>query len=289
MSGSEVPPFLSPHQSSEFSFSVELRPPRVNLSGPESMDHWIDTYHAIRRLTAAGRPVFITDNAVGQHGEENLRHLVTNLGQDVRRSWIVPFLTSKHPSEYCLRYAERAFDQGFETLVVLGGDRHDGVPRCVEHAFQLRGLIRKHVPGIRLGGWANPHRDPQQQAQYLSATASEADFYLTQIVSHHDIRSIEGFLSELEKSGIQLPGVFGVFYYRSGRQRTLEALGQFFPVPVTELQREFETEQLNSDEICARTIRGLRRLGIRRIYISNLPIATAAMDFQRIAELSLKE
>src|SRR5439155_1592396 len=78
---------------------------------------------------------------------ENLRHLVANLGPDARRSHIIPFLTSKHTLEYCLRYAERAHENGFRTLVVLGGDRHDGVPRCVEHASELRSMMRKRVPG----------------------------------------------------------------------------------------------------------------------------------------------
>ena len=101
------------------------------------MDAWIDTYHAVRNLTREGMFVFLTDSAVGLREEDNLRHLVTNLGTDVPRSHVVPFLTCKHTEEYCLTYADRARQHGFESLVVLGGDRHVGPPRCVEHAWQL--------------------------------------------------------------------------------------------------------------------------------------------------------
>ena len=54
------------------------------------MDAWIDTYHAVKGLTRAGTYVMLTDSAVGAAEEDNLRHLVTNLGQDVPRSRIVP-------------------------------------------------------------------------------------------------------------------------------------------------------------------------------------------------------
>ena len=104
-------------------FAAELRPPRAELAAAEGMDAWIDTYHAVRRLTRQGTFVFLTDSAVGAAEEDNLRHLVTNLGNDVPRERIVPFLTAKHSLEYCLSYAERAHQSGFPALVVLGGDK----------------------------------------------------------------------------------------------------------------------------------------------------------------------
>ena len=67
------------------------------LASAEGMDAWIDTYHAVRRLTREGTYVFLTDSAVGAAEEDNLRHLVTNLQRDVPRERIVPFMTSKHP------------------------------------------------------------------------------------------------------------------------------------------------------------------------------------------------
>ena len=273
-------------KSEDLFFSAELRPPRANLRGAQSMDDWIDTYHSIRRLTLAGSHVFITDSAVGQPEEENLRHLVTNLGLDAHRARIIPFLTCKHPLEYCLRYSERAYAHGFHTLVILGGDRHEGAPRCVEHAYQLRGMIRELVPEMALGGWANPHGNPAEQARYLGEHGSDADFFLTQVVSHHSASAVARFLEESERGGIKIPGIFGVFYYRSAKPRTLETLHRFFPVPARELQAEFESEKLHPDEICARSIRALRLLGIRRIYVSNLPIADAPARLARIAQLS---
>src|SRR5262245_23313559 len=111
--------------------AAELRPPRAELAAGEGMDAWIDTYHAVRRLTHDGTFVFLTDSAVGAQEEDNLRHLVINLGHDVPRERIVPFLTSKHSLEYCVSYAERAQQNGFPSLVILGGDKTVGAPRVV--------------------------------------------------------------------------------------------------------------------------------------------------------------
>jgi len=63
-----------------------------------------------------------------------------------------------------------------------------------------------------------------------------------------------------------------VFYYRSPNPRTLEALNDFFPVPQTELAEEF-ARGASPAEVCARTVRGLRDLGVRNIYLSNFGIA----------------
>src|SRR3954453_5478449 len=127
-------------------FAAELRPPRAELALAEGMDAWIDTYHAVRRLTRQGAFGFLTDSDVGAAEEDNLRHLVTNLGRDVPRERIVPFMTAKHTLEYCLSYAERARQSGFPALVVLGGDKAVGAPRVLEHAWQLRQLLRQQNP-----------------------------------------------------------------------------------------------------------------------------------------------
>ena len=103
--------------------------------------------------------MFLTDSAVGAQEEDNLRHLVTNLGHDVPRERIVPFLTSKHSLEYCLSYAERAHQNGFPALVVLGGDKTVGTPRSVEHAWQLRQMLRA-ARSQRSRSAAGPTRTP---------------------------------------------------------------------------------------------------------------------------------
>ncbi|HET7696825.1 MAG TPA: hypothetical protein VFK57_14015 [Vicinamibacterales bacterium] len=264
--------------------AVELRPPRAELETAASMDAWIDTYHAVRGLTRKGTFVFLTDSAVGLKEEDNLRHLVINLGTDVPRSRVVPFLTCKHTADFCLSYADRAQQHGFETLVVLGGDKHVGPPRCVEHAWQLREMIRAQDGQLGLGGWANPHSNAAAQVQHLLEDRVTAEFYLTQIVSHHSRPAVEAFLAEAERRKLALPGMFGIFYYRSANVRTLETLRQFLPVPVEELRREFAAGA-TPDAICARSIRELTAAGVRHFYVSNLPVSRAAATLERVLAL----
>ncbi|MDQ3070177.1 MAG: hypothetical protein M3R55_10670 [Acidobacteriota bacterium] len=254
--------------------TAELRPPRAELAGAAGIDAWIDTYHAVKGLVKRDRYVFLTDSAVGLREEDNLRHLVINLGDDVPRSHVVPFLTCKHPLDYCLAYADRAWDAGFDTLVILGGDKHVGPPRCVEHAWELRRHIRARVPGLALGGWANPHADAAQQAGFLLDGHFTGEFYLTQIVSHHDRPNVDRFLEEADRRGVQAPGVFGVFYYRSANPKTLQTLSGFLPVPIEGLTREFG-EGATAETVCARSIRSLIEAGARSVYVSNLPIGRA--------------
>ena len=264
--------------------AAELRPPRAELETAASMDAWIDTYHAVRGLTRHGTYVFLTDSAVGMKEEDNLRHLVINLGSDVPRSHVVPFLTCKHTAEYCLAYAERARHSGFESLVVLGGDKHVGPPRCVEHAWQLREMIRGRDAQLALGGWANPHADAARQVQHLLEDRVTAEFYLTQIVSHYSREPVERFLAEAARRNVALPGMFGVFYYRSANPKTLETLREFLPVPVEALRGEFAAGG-TPDSICARSIRELTASGVRHFYVSNLPVNRAASTLQRILSL----
>src|SRR5215216_3918622 len=148
--------------------AAELRPPRAELGSREGMDAWIDMYHAVRSLARRDVRVFLTDSAVGTQEENNLRHLVTNLGRDVAPNHVIPFLTSKHSLDFCLSYAEQAWQHGFPSLVVLGGDKSVGRARCVEHAWELRRAIRAREPKLQLGGWANPHGEAGQQADYLA-------------------------------------------------------------------------------------------------------------------------
>jgi 5,10-methylenetetrahydrofolate reductase len=279
----KVPDLLTALRSGSPVFAAELRPPRAELAAAEGIDAWIDTYHAVRRLTRQGTFVFLTDNAVGAQEEDNLRHLVTNLGTDVPRERIVPFITVKHPLPYCLSYAERAHQSGFRALVVLGGDKLVGTPRSVEHAWQLREMLRRRNDTLALGGWANPHGDPEQQVGYLTADTVHADFYLTQVVSHFDAAKVERFVEAGRRRGLALPGVFGVFFYRSANPRTLEALKAFLPVPAEGLTREFAAGA-TAEEICAHTVRTLVDAGARHFYISNLPIGRAPAVLSAVLE-----
>ena len=272
-------------EKSSATVAVELRPPRAELEPPAGIEAWIDTYHAIRGLTQQNTSVFLTDSAVGKREENNLRHLIANLGDDVARDKIVPFLTAKHPLNYCLDYADRAWEHGFHSLVVVGGDTSVPPTRCVKHGWQLRHAIREQQPGLRLGAWANPHRNTTKQVEHLVNSNISADFFLTQIVSHHDLRKVEQFLEVALKKGLSLPGLYGVFFYRSANKKTLNTLSRFLPVPREYLLREFSTGA-SAEEICARSIRALRALGVQHIYISNFPVDRASSLLNRVLQIA---
>src|SRR5215470_11899752 len=268
------------HGPKKFLLNVEMCPPRMDLPLEQSVDAWIDSSRLIRKITSLGRFVFLTDGAIGRREEPNLRHVTINLGAEGDRSHIVPILTTKHSLEYCLEFAQRSYTLGFTSLVVLGGDKSDDTPRCVEHAYELRRLIRQSVPGITLGGWASPHGG-RRQVEYILDPEFSADFYMAQIVSHYHLRAVDEFLNEEARLGVKIPGIFGVFYYRSATSKTLDLLSRFFPVPVAELKRDFAA-QIPPEEICAQTIVALLQRRVQNIYVSNLPMATATAKLARI-------
>jgi len=278
---SRVPGILESLRDPAPLVTVELRPPRAGLSPSDSMDAWIDMHHAVRRFSGERRFVFVTDNAVGSAEEENLSHMIANLGEGADPRRIVPFLTLKHSLEYCLVYAERAAAAGFEALAVLGGDHSVGAPRCLPHAHLLRERLRERVPSLVLGGWANPHRDAAEQADFLASPNCHADFFLTQVVSHHSARQVEAFLRAAEEREVGAPGVFGVFYYRSANPETLSRLSEFFPVPAAALTREFGSGA-TAEAVCARSVRALLDAGARRIYVSNLGLTRPEARLKRI-------
>jgi hypothetical protein len=168
---------------------------------------------------------------------------------------------------------------------VLGGDKNVGPPRCVEHAWQLREQIRQRVPSLTLGGWANPHGNCATQVGHLLDEHSNAEFYLTQIVSHHSREGVGRLLAEGARRGLTIPGLFGLFYYRSANPRTLSALRSFLPVPVEQLEQEFG-EGATPEEICARSLRALVDEGARHFYISNLPLGRAAATLRKVMSLA---
>ena len=260
---------LSCLKSSKSMYAVELRPPPSGLSSSDAMMNWIDLNHSIRTLVREDNFVFFTDDAVGSAEEENLAHISSNLGTDIPYSRIIPFLTCNHTLEHSLMYVDRLKTEGYGALTVLGGDSSPDVVRCFPHAFLLREQIRLRHPTLTLGGWMNPHREVNRQVSYLSSEDFNADYYMTQIVSHHSLDRVEMFLEESARQGVTTPGVFGVFYYWGASPKTLEKLGEFFPVPIEQLKREF-AEGETAEAILARTIEGLKSLGIEKFYLSNL-------------------
>ncbi len=264
--------------------TVELRPPHSALDTHEGMGAWIDLHHSLRRLTRQDLFVFLTDNAVGAEEEESLAHVGANVGADVDLRRIVPILTCKHALDYCTMFASRAVSEGFDSMTVLGGDVGVGPPRCLPHARDLRELLGARLPGLSMGGWVNPHKDPGQQVGWLVADDAHADFALSQIVSHHDVASVERMLEALAATGVPVPVVFGVFLYRSANPRTLAALGDFFPVPAGAVTAEFASGA-TPEEICARSIRELRAAGAEKVYVSNLGSRGAGSRLRAILDL----
>jgi len=275
--------FLERLRSGRPLISVELRPPRADTTRKRSIDSWIDLHHAVRRIVRRDTFVLLTDDAVGLKEEENLEHLRNNLAQAVDPARLVPFLTCKHPLDYCLMHADRALSNGHQALVVLGGDR-TGPPRCVGHAYELREKIRARVPELALGGWANPHRDAKQQVDFLEDSGFTGEFFLTQVVSHHDLPAVEAFLEELRARELPVVPLFGVFYYRSAKRKTLERLSNYLPIPVEGIAADFEAG-LSAVEVCAKTIKSLRDLGVDQVYLSNLPFGQAPRRLNELEDL----
>jgi 5,10-methylenetetrahydrofolate reductase len=263
--------------------TVELRPPRTDLGREGVMAAWIDLHHTLGRLTREERFVFLTDNAVGAVEEESLAHIGANVGETIDLRRIVPILTTKHTLEYCETFASRAASEGFDALTVLGGDKDVGPPRCVPHGSDLRRILRARLPSLALGGWANPHRSASEQVSFLTASDAYAEFALSQVVSHHSLDAVEGFIAELRRREVNVPVVYGVFFYRSANPNTLETLSRFFPVPAEALTREFDSGA-SAEEVCARSIRELRRVGADKIYVSNLGNRGAGRRLAQILE-----
>lgn len=263
-----------------FLINVEMCPPRMDLPMEQSVEAWIDSNHLMRKITALRRFVFMTDGAIGRREEPNLRHVTINLGAEADRSRIVPILTTKHSLDYCLGFAERSYALGFTSMVVLGGDKSDPVPRCVEHAYELRKLIRQKVPGLTLGGWASPHGG-RRQVEYILDPDYSADFFMGQIVSHYQAAALDEFLDYSQKLGVRIPAIFGVFYYRSANAKTCSLLSKFFPVPFDQLKQDFEAN-ISAEEICARSVLALLKRGVKHVYISNLPMSVAAKKLSDI-------
>ena len=92
---------------------------------------------------------------------------------------------------------------------------------------------------------------------------------------------VDRLVSGLGRQRLDLPGIFGVFYYRSANPNTLATLQKFLPVPAEALTKEFAAGA-TAEDICARTIRGLRSVGVEHIYVSNLPVGRARQTLENV-------
>lgn len=264
--------------------SVELRPPPADLPADQSVDAWIRLEHGVLRLLEDERFILFTDDAVGDREEESLRVLTTSLGADADLTRVIPFLTCKHSLEYCGLFARRAQAHGLGGVTVTGGDVQVGPPRCLPRSRDLRAHLRPRVPELPMGAWVNPFREASEQVGLLLDEGHDADYFLTQVISHHDMGPVDRFLDEAQRRGLAAPGLFGVFFYRSANPRTLARLANFLPVPAEGLIREFEAG-VSAEEVCARTVRALAERGINKVYVSNLAAEDAASRLRAVEAL----
>lgn len=281
---SVVNTFIRKLYGSQSMISVELRPPPADLTPDASVDAWIRLEHGVLRLLADDRFILFTDDAVGDREEESLRVLTTSLGADSDLTRVIPFLTCKHTLEYCGLFARRAQAHGLGGMTVTGGDAQVGPPRCLPRSRDLRAHLRPRVPGLPLGAWVNPFRSAAEQVGLLLDEGHGADYFLTQVISHHDMEPVDRFLEEAGRRGVTTPGLFGVFFYRSANPSTLRRLAHFLPVPAEGLRREFESG-LTAEEICARTVRALAQRGINKVYVSNLAAEDAVSRLRAVEAL----
>jgi 5,10-methylenetetrahydrofolate reductase len=249
--------------------TIELRPPGKDIVESSDINRLATINHSMQDLVTNDVFVFLTDQAVGLSEEESLSYLEANMGSEIPISRFIPFLTCKHTLEYCLNFADRAHSLGCKSIVVLGGDKSVGLSRCVPHSYLLREQIQKRQPKLSLGNWVNPHKNLLKQIDYLTSEDFLADFYLTQIVSHHSVDLVAEFLEECDKRNVRIPGLFGVFYYWNAKPVTLKRLNNFLPVPIDKLTREFDVGD-TPEAVVVRTIRALKAVGAENIYLSNL-------------------
>ena len=94
-------------------------------------------------------------------------------------------------------------------------------------------MLRERDHTLALGGWANPHADAERQVDFLVAD-QRARGVLPDPGRQPSSRGRRSRASSAaaERRGLTMPGLFGVFYYRSANPRTLDALKGFLPVPV---------------------------------------------------------
>ncbi len=147
-----------------------------------------------------------------------------------------------------------------------------------------RGDPARSSRDLLLGGWANPHAETARQVDFLLDERVNAEFYLTQVVSHHERAAVARFLGEADRRGVKLPGVFGVFYYRSANPKTLGGARHLHCRFRPRRSPRSSPPAPRRVDICARTIRALIDEGARAIYISNLPLATAHQTLTAILD-----
>ncbi len=266
--------------------SVELRPPRAELDAAAGMDAWIDTYHAVRGLVAE-RDVRVSDRQRRRRARRTQpsapRHQ-SRYGRAARSRRAVPH------DEALARVLPRVRRAGLARRLPLArrpGRRSHGRPAPMRRA---RVAAARSDPRARAGSDAGRLGESACGCGQTSGLPWRPSLQ-RRVLPHaghlapRPRRQVDRFLDEAHRQRLAMPGIFGVFYYRSANPKTLAMLKQFLPVPVDGLRVEFG-EGASAEEVCARTIRGLRAQGVRHFYVSNLPIGRARQTLEKIVGLA---
>ena len=209
--------FLGSLQSGNTVIAAELRPPRAELGSAEGMDAWIDTYHAVTRAHAPGCRG-VPHRRRGRHpGREQpaaSRH------QSRARPAARPRRAVPDDEAFAGFLSELCRTGVAARVSGAGRPRRRSDARASRAASTTRGscATRSGCASRVCSSGAGRIRTPipSRQVDYLVHDNLNADFYLTQVVSHLDSAPVARFVEETRRRGLdRLPGMFGVFYYRS--------------------------------------------------------------------------
>ena len=200
-------------------FAAELRPPRAELAHAEGMDAWIDTYHAVRRLTRQGTFVFLTDSAVGARGgrqpaapgHESRAATCRASGSCRSSPRSIRSSTACRTPSARTRAAFRRSWCSAATSRSARRDRSSTRGSCARCCASATARSRSAAGRIRMA-------IPSGRSTFSPTPDFHAEFYLTQIVSHHTSRRSRGSCETADGAASTLPGLFGVFYYRSANR-----------------------------------------------------------------------
>ena len=168
---------------------------------------------------------------------------------------------------------------------MLGGDTSVG-PATLRRAWvALRQAIRRRQPELELGGWVNPHKNPRLQVEYLLESTATADFFLTQVVSHHDLGALESFLYEARRQDLTVPGTVRDLLLPERQPSDPRYPGSVPAGSPPGLTEDF-AGGATAPEVCGLTVRALWNLGIHNIYISNLPVYGAPAVLKEVLRLA---
>ena len=181
----------------------------------------------------------ITDSAVGAQEENNLRHLVANLGAEAaqRPRRAVSDLQALARVLPRLRRPGRA-----PQLLVARRARRRQAPRPAALRRACVAAARStSARGTLSSSWAaGPIRRRRRPRRSISCSIADAnaDFYLTQIVSHHQARARRRrFSTKARRRGLTMPASSACSTIAARSRRRWRRCRQFLPVPVEELDR----------------------------------------------------